>query len=93
MLNLLNRKKKFKNNRYSGSLLDPKNWWCILAQYKKFEQISGTVKGVTLKLKKRFENTICFAFPLTTYLFLYVPYMQNFKKMHACEAAGGEKLG
>ena len=27
------------------------------------------------------------------YLLLYVPYMQNFKKMHAREAAGGAKLG
>ena len=73
----------FKNNHYSGSLLDPENWWCILAQFEKFEQIWGTVKGRTLKLKKRFENSICFAFHLSTYLLLYVPYMQNFKK-NAC---------
>ena len=25
---------------------------------------------------------------LFVYLLLYVPYMQNFKKMHACDAAG-----
>ena len=93
MLNLL-KKQIFKNNHYSRSFLDPENWWCILAQFEKFEQIWGTVKGRTLKLKKkRFENSMCFAFHLSTYLLLYVPYMQNFKKMHACEAAGGTKLG
>ena len=70
MLNLL-RKKIFKNNHYSGSLLDPENWWCILAQFEKFEQIWGTVKGRTLKLKKRFENSICFAFHLSTYYYMY----------------------
>ena len=43
--------KIFKNNHYSGSLLDPENW-CILAQFDKFEQIWGTVKGRTFKLKK-----------------------------------------
>ena len=34
-----------------------------------------------------------FAFHLSTYLLLYVLYMLNFKKMHACQAAGGAKLG
>ena len=87
-------KKNFKKNHYSGSLLDRENRWCILAQLEKFEQIWGTVKDRTLKLKKkRFENFLCFAFHFSTYLLLYVPCMQNFKKMYACEAAGGAKLG
>ena len=92
MLNLLKRK-IFKNNHYSGNLLDPENSWCIFAQFENFEQIWGTVKGSTLKLKTRFKNSICLAFHFSTYLLLCVPYMQNFKKMHACEAAGGTKLG
>ena len=50
-------------------------------------------KGRTLRLKTRFENSICFLFYLSTYLLLYVPCMQNFKKMHACEVAGDTKLG
>ena len=70
MLNLL-KKKFFKNNHYSGGLLDPEKWWCILAQFEKFEQIWGIVKGRTLKLKKRLENSICFAFPLSTYYYMY----------------------
>ena len=64
-----------------------------MAQFEKFEQIWRTVKGRILKLKKRFENSIRFRFHLSTYLLLYGPYMQNFKKMRACEAAGGAKLG
>ena len=92
MLNDL-KKQIFKNNHYSGSFLGPENWWSISAQFGKFEQIWGTVKGRTLKLKKRFENSICSGCPLSTYLLLCGPYMQNFKKMHACEAAGGAKLG
>ena len=92
MLNLL-KKQILKNNHYFGSFLDLENWWCISAQFEKFEQIWGTVKDRTLKLKKRFGNSICFGFPLSTYLLLYVSYMQNFKKMHVCEAAGGAKLG
>ena len=64
-----------------------------MTQFEKFEQIRGTVKGRTLKLKKRFENSIGFAFHLSSHLLLSVPYMQNFKKMHACEAASGVKLG
>ena len=79
MLNLL-KKTLFKNNGYFGSLLEPDNWWCILAQFEKFEQILGTIKYRTLKLTKWFENSICFAFHLSIYLLLYVPYMQNFKK-------------
>ena len=61
--------------------------------------IWGTVKGRTLKLKKKkkkkkkIENSICFGFTLPTYSLLYVPFMQNFKKMHAREAAGCAKLG
>ena len=51
MLNLL-KKQLFKSNHYFGSFLDPKNWWCISAQFEKFEKIWGTVKGRTLKLKK-----------------------------------------
>ena len=92
MLNLL-KKTLFKNNDYFGNLLDPENWWCILEQFGKFEQILCTVKCRTLKLTKWFENSICSAFHLSIYLLLYVPYMQNFKKMHACEAADGAKLG
>ena len=30
---------------------------------------------------------------MSIYLLLYVPYLKNFKKMYACEAAGGAKLG
>ena len=56
-------------------------------QFEKFEQIWCTVKGRTLKLKKRFDNSICAAFHLPTDLLLYVPYMQYFKKMHVCETA------
>ena len=70
-------------------MLDPENWWFTLVQFEKFEQIWGTVKGRTLELKKRFENSIRFVFHLSTYYYLYVPYMQNLKKTHACEAAGG----
>ena len=32
-------------------------------------------------------------FYCTPNLFKFVAYMQNFEKMHACEAAGGTKLG
>ena len=28
-----------------------------------------------------------------SFVYLYVPYMQNFKKMHSCEVAAGAKLG
>ena len=52
MLNLL-KKQIFKNNHYSGSFLDPENWWCILAQFEKFEQIWGTVKAGLLNLIKK----------------------------------------
>ena len=52
-------------------------FWPNLKSLNKFW---GTVKGWTFKLKKRFENSICFAFHLSTYLLLYVPSMQNFKK-------------
>ena len=84
MLNLL-KKKIYKNNHYFGSLLDPENWWWILDQFEKFEQIWDIVKAGLLneKKKKRFENSIYFAFHLSTYLLLYVPCMQNFKK-NAC---------
>ena len=77
------KKHIFKNNHYSGSFLDPENRWCISAQFEKFEQIWGSVKGRTLKLKNRFENSIWFRFPFSTYLLLYVPYMQKFQK-NAC---------
>ena len=43
----------FLFNHYSESLLDPENWWCILVQFEKFEQIWGTVQGRTFKLKKK----------------------------------------
>ena len=43
MLNLL-KQKLFKNSHYSKSLMDPENWWCILAQFEIIEQIWGTVK-------------------------------------------------
>ena len=33
---------------------------------------------------------LCF---LLVYVLLYVPYMQNFKKMPDCKAPAGEKLG
>ena len=49
MLNLL--KETFKNNHYSTSLLDPEKWWCILANFKTFEQISGTVMDSYIKKK------------------------------------------
>ena len=86
MLNL-----KFKNNDYSGSLLDPENWWCILDQFEKSEQIWGIYsKGRTLKLKKDLKIP-CFLFYLSTY-YMY-PTCKISKKMHACEAAdGGAKL-
>ena len=64
------KKKKIKNNHYSRSLLDPENWWCTLAQFEKFEQIWGAVKGRTLKWRKRFENSICLPFQFSTYLLL-----------------------
>ena len=97
MLNLL-KKKIFKNNHYSRSLLDPKNWWCILAQFEKFEQIWGTVKkGRTLKLKKKEKKdlnipyVLHFICPITSY-HMYLTCKTS-KIMHACEAAGGAKLG
>ena len=74
-------------------MLDPEDWWCTLAQFEKFEQVWGTVKGRILELKKGFENSIYFAFHLSTCLLIYVPYMQNFKKIHVCKTAGDAKLG
>ena len=44
MLNLL-KKNIFRHNHYSRSLLDPENWWWILAQFEKLKQIWGTVKA------------------------------------------------
>ena len=67
MLNLL-KKQIFKNNHYSGSFLDPENWWCILAQFEKFEQIWGTVKAGLLNQKK-YLKIPCFAFHLSTYMY------------------------
>ena len=66
MLNLLEKKKMFKNNHYFRSLLDPENRLCVLAQFEIFEQIWGTVKDSL----KRFENYKCFAFHLSTYYYM-----------------------
>ena len=92
MLNLL-KKQIFKKNHYSGSFLDPENGWFISAQFEKFKQIWAKGRTLKLKKKKKIENSICFGFRLSTYLLLYVPYVQNFIKMHACEATGGAKFG
>ena len=107
MLNLL--KNMFKNNHCSRSLLDPEIWWCILAQFGKFEQIWGTVKdrALELKKKKRFENSICFAFHLSTYCYTHptckiskkcmpakLLVVQNWGKMaHLPQPATGTSFG
>ena len=48
----------------------------------------GNSKGLFEKIEKL--QMFCISL---VYLLLYVTYMQNFKKMHACEAAAGAKLG
>ena len=53
----------------------------------------GTVKGRTLKLKKKKTWEFQMFRISFVYLLSYVPYIQNFKKIHACEAADGAKLG
>ena len=68
MLNLL--KETFKNNHYSTSLLDPEKWWCILANFKTFEQISGTVMDSYIKKKIWKLQIFWISF---VYLLLYVP--------------------
>ena len=72
------------------SLLDPGNWWCVLAQFEIFEQIWGTVK---VSLKTKIPNVLHF---MSTYYYMQ-PTCKKKKNacMHACmrEAAGGAKLG
>ena len=88
MLKLL-KKKFFNNTHYSSSLQDPENCSCVLVQFEIFEQILGTKEDS--KNKKRFENSICFTFHLSTYYYMY-PKCQNSKKkkkMYACKAAVG----
>ena len=81
--------KKLKNNHFFRSLLDPENRWCVLVQYEIFEQIWGTVKDSL----KRFENYKCFAFHLSTYYYTKPTCKISKRKMYACEAAAGAKLG
>ena len=46
------KNKIFENNHYSRGLLDPENWWYVLALFEIFEQIWDAVKHSL----KRFEN-------------------------------------
>ena len=46
---------------------------------------------MTLKLKKRFENSICFTFHLS-YYYMYPTCKISHTKMHACKAAAGGPL-
>ena len=83
MLNLLN-KNLFKNNHYSRCLQDPENSWCVLVKFEIFEQILGTKEDS--QIKKRFEDSICFTFHLSTYYYMY-PTCKNStttKKKNAC---------
>ena len=92
----------FQWNKYLKTIIIPEACrpWKLMVhfgpgQFEKFEQICGTVNTngtTTLKFKKRFENSICFVFHLSTYLLLYVPYMQNFK-MHSCGSCWWCKIG
>ena len=83
MLNLLN-KNLFKNNHYSRCLQGPENSWCVLVKFEIFEQILGTKEDS--QIKKRFEDSICFTFHLSTYYYMY-PTCKNStkkKKKNAC---------
>ena len=67
------KNKIFENNHYPESLLHPENWWRILAEFEKFEQIWGTVKGRTLKLTKKDLKIPCVSHViyLLTYYYMY----------------------
>ena len=58
------------------------------------EVVKGTSKFCleypkrAFKLKKRFEISMCFAFHLCTYYYMY-PNAKFLLKMHACDAAAG----
>ena len=84
MLNLLN-KNLFKNNHYSRCLQDPENSWCVLVKFEIFEQILGTKEDS--QIKKRFEDSICFTFHLSTYYYMYPTCKNSTKKKKKCMPA------
>ena len=90
MLNLF-KKHIFKNNHYSGIFLDPENWWCISAQFEKFDKFGVQQRSGLLDWKKDLKiSYVLDFFYVLTYYCLYPAYKIS-KKCMIGETAGGAK--